>query len=188
MPTESLELPPPKPDEVREVIARVYEGAVAIDMSRPPGYIVGDFNCDGSQDIAVVVRPAKGKLEEINSEVANWIVEDPRQIVLPDPHKSVQKLPQVSAPVKVQADDLLLTIIHGYKEEGWRNPEARQTYLLDNAVGSMMSAAPGKDLQSAAGNKTEAAKSCDVIKERLEGEQGFLYWTGAKYAWRKKQG
>ena len=179
--------PPPKPQEVRAALARIYKDVVKIDMSNPPGYIIGDFNGDGSQDIAVVVRPAKDKIEEINSELANWILEDPRQVVLPDPHKGVQKLPPDVGPVKVKPNDLLLTIIHGYKKEGWRNPEAKQVYLLSNAVGSSMVAASLKDLQNATGNKNEQSLSGDVIKETLSGEQGFLYWTGAKYAWHKKQ-
>lgn len=186
-PAASSELPPPKPEEVREVIARVYKDAVTIDTSNPTGYVVGDFNADGSQDIAVVVRPAKGKLEEINSEVANWIMEDPRKVVLPDPHKSVQPLPPRPAPVKAEEDDILLTIIHGYKQEGWRNREAQQAYMLYDAVGSSMTAQPLKALQSTTVNKTALAKSGDVIKETLDGEQGFLYWTGAKYAWHKRQ-
>jgi len=185
-PADSIKLPPPKPEEVREVAARVYKDAVAIDMGHQPGYIVGDFNGDGSEDIAVVVKPAKNKLEEINSEVANWTVEDPRQVLLPDPNKTVQRLPQNPGPVKVQPDALLLTIIHGYKDKGWRNPEARQAYLLNNAVGTSMTAAPLKDLLSADGNKNGVMRSGDVIKQTLAGEPGFLYWTGAKYAWHKK--
>jgi hypothetical protein len=185
-PTESLKLPPPKPEEVREVAARVYKDAVAIDVGHQPAYVVGDFNGDGSEDIAFVVRPAKNKLEEINSEVANWTVEDPRQVLLPDPNKTVQRLPQNPGAVKVKSDDLLLTIIHGYKDTGWRNAEARQAYLLDNAVGASMTAAPLKDLLSATGNKNGLMRSGDVIKQTLAGEQGFLYWTGAKYAWHKK--
>jgi hypothetical protein len=187
-PAATAELPPtPKPEEVSKAVARVYKDAVAIDVSSPPGYVVGDFNGDGSQDIAVVVRPAKGKLEEINSEVANWIMEDPRKVALPDPRKSVQPLPPRPAPVKAEADDLLLTIIHGYKQEGWRNPAAQQAYMLYDAVGSAMTPVPLKELERATGKKNELSRSGDVIKQTLEGEPGFLYWTGAKYAWHKKQ-
>jgi hypothetical protein len=186
-PVEPLKLPPPRPEEVREVAARVYKDALSIDMSHQPAYLVGDFNDDGSEDIAFVVKPAKDRLEEINSEVANWIVEDPRQVMLPDPNKVVQKLPQQPGPVKVQPNDLLLTIIHGYKAEGWRNPEAKQAYLLNNAVGASMNAEPLKALRSAAGKGSALMKGGDVIKQTLEGEQGFLYWTGAKYAWHKRQ-
>jgi hypothetical protein len=185
-PDASSKLPPPEPEEVRGAVARVYKDAVTIDTSNPPGYVVGDFNNDGSEDIAVVVRPVKGKLEEINSEVANWIMEDPRKVVLPDPHKSVQPLPPRPAPVKVEQDDVLLTIIHGYKQEGWRNREAQQAYMLYDAVGSSMTAQPLKTLQGAIRNKNPSAKSGDVIKETLAGEQGFLYWTGAKYAWHRR--
>ena len=182
---EPARLPPPKSEEVREVTARVYKDVVAIDTSHQPVYVVGDFNGDGSEDIAVVVKPAKDRLDEINSEVANWIVEDPRQVMLPDPNKTVQRLPQEPLPVKVQAGDLLLTIIHGYKKEGWRNGEAKQAYLLDNAVGASMIAEPLKNLRSATGNKS-LMSSADIIKETLAGEEGFLYWTGAKYAWHRK--
>lgn len=181
-PEESLELPPPKPEEVREALARVYKDTVTIEARHLPTYIVGDFNGDGSEDIAVVVRPAKDKVEELNDEVANWIVEDPRLVVLPDPHKSVQPLPPSSRPV-IKPNDLLLTIIHGYEREGWRNKEAQQTYLLDNAVGNSMTSSPLENLQGANGNQNRTG---DVIKETLVGEHGFLYWTGAKYAWRRK--
>ena len=180
-PEEPLKLPPPKIEEVREAVARIYKDAVTIETGRAPAYIVGDFNSDGSEDIAVVVRPAKDKLEELNNELANWIVEDPRQVKLPDPHRSVQTLPANMRPV-IKPNDLLLTIIHGYKREGWRNREAQQTYLLDNAVGNSMTPEPLKNLQDANGKQEMTG---DVIKETLGGEQGFLYWTGAKYAWRK---
>jgi hypothetical protein len=186
-PAAATELPPPRPEEVRAAVARVYKDAMTIDASHSPGYVTGDFNGDGSEDIAVVVRPAKGKLEEINSEVANWIKVDPRKVVLPDPHKSVQPLPPRPAPVQVEEDDILLTIIHGYKEEGWRNKEAQQCYMLYDAVGSSMTAAPLKALKGASVNKNNLSKSGDVIQETLAGEQGFLYWTGAKYAWHKNQ-
>lgn len=186
-PSEAMELPPPRLEEVREVLARVYKDAVTLDATRPEGYLVGDFNGDDSQDIAIIVHPAKEKLDELNSEFALWIVEDPRLVVLPDPHKSVQKLPPIPDPVKVQPDKQLLTIIHGHKKEGWRNPEARQSYLLDNAVGSSLTAASLKDSQGASRNQSGLSISGDVIKETLAGEQGFLYWTGAKYAWHGSQ-
>jgi len=179
---EPLNLPPPKMEEVREAVARIYKDTVTIETGRAPAYIVGDFNDDGFEDIAVVVRPTKDNLEELNDEFANWIVEDPRQINLPDPHKSVQTLPVNTRPV-IKPDDLLLTIIHGYKREGWRNREAQQTYLLDNAAGNSMTPMSLKDLPGASGNQNRTG---DVISETLAGEKGFLYWTGAKYAWRKK--
>ncbi|HEY0385388.1 MAG TPA: FG-GAP repeat protein [Pyrinomonadaceae bacterium] len=163
--------PPPKPEEVRAAVARIYRDAVVIETGHQP--VVGDFNGDGSQDIAVALSPLKSKLKELNDEYANWIIENPR-------------LTQAGAPVKVQPNDALLAIIHGYQTEGWRNPKAMQTYLLRDALGTLMTATPVKDLMSATAEQNRLLKSGDVITEVLAGESGFLYWTGAKYAWHKE--
>ncbi|HYY41803.1 MAG TPA: hypothetical protein VE775_03660, partial [Pyrinomonadaceae bacterium] len=148
--------------------------------------LVGDFNGDGSEDIAIILKPAADKLADINSEFANWILEDPHQAALPDPTKTTQKLPAPAAPVKVQANDTLLTVIHGFKEKGWRNPDARQTYLLKNAV--------GRDLRVETRAEALATRKPlplqlrgDIINEEMAQQSGFLYWTGAKYAWRSNQ-
>lgn len=84
----------PKLSEVQEAVKRVCQDTVTIDTSRSEPFIIGDFNGDGSQDLAVIVKPAKGALAKLNSEYANWIVEDPRRVVLPDPNKAVQQLPK----------------------------------------------------------------------------------------------
>ena len=62
---------------MRDAIKRNYEDAVSIDSSRT--ILVGDFNGDNSEDVAVVVRPGQGKIAELNSEYVNWILEDPHQ-------------------------------------------------------------------------------------------------------------
>lgn len=184
-PDDAHALSPPNPAEARGAVARVYGNAVVVDTSSAPGFITGDFNGDGSQDIAIVAKPAKGKLEELNSELANWILEDPRQAAPPDNHSSdAQPTVKAVEPLKVQQNDLLLIVIHGYKQDGWRNAEAKQSYLLRNSVGQMMSAQPVRELQSLAGNRIKLPRqNGDIIRETLSGQQGFIYWTGAKYAW-----
>ena len=170
--------------EVQEAVARVYLDAVVIDTSRGESFIVGDFNGDGSEDIAVVVRPAKGALSKLNSEYANWIVEDPQKVVTLDPNKSAQPSPGAPKPVRVQRDDLLLLILHGYRQAGWRDELARQTFLLRNAVGENIRAQSLNEASKAAGGKgAQPRLPGDVIKERLKGQEGFLYWASAKYVW-----
>ena len=177
---------PPQESEIRDAVARAYRDAVVFDPKNSQT-VVGDYNGDGSEDIVVAVRPAAGKLEEINSEMANWILEDPRQVAAPDPrkfdpHHGVQTLEPPKERPRVAAGDHLLAVIHGYKEQGWRNPDARQTYLLKNGVGVEMKPEGRLAARAEAQAKTPRLLG-DVIRERLGDEQGFLYWTGARYGW-----
>jgi hypothetical protein len=180
--------PPPEPQEARAAVERVYKGAVVFDERAAGGdaAAVGDFNGDGSEDIVVRARPAPDRLTEVNDEVANWIVSDPRTVRAPDPrefnpHQGVQKLAPHARP-RVEASDALLVVVHGYKEAGWRNPEALQTFLLKGVAGEGLRAEGRAEARAAAYVKTPRLFG-DVLRERLGGAHGFLYWTGAGYGW-----
>jgi hypothetical protein len=172
---------PPQASEVTDKITRVFQGVVRVEPAHAGGALVGDFNDDGSEDIAVVVKPDPAKLAEINSEVANWILSDPQKVVLPDPNKAVQAPPRAE-PVKVAANDVLLAVVHGYQKEGWRNSAAQQTYLLKNAVGTDLRVVAWQDAFGIPAASTPHRHG-DVLREDLNSAQGFIYWTGAKYAW-----
>lgn len=168
----------PQPSEIDDKAARIFKGAVEIDPSHKTPALVGDFNGDGSEDVAFVVRPTAHGLEEINSEVSNWTLSDPQKVALPDPHEAVRKL---STPARVQAErgDLLLAVIHGYGDGGWRNPAAQQTYLLRNALGRD----PKVESKQDASYRFNLRFRGDVIDQELSGSRGVLEWTGATYAW-----
>lgn len=147
-------------------------------------FVVGDFNGDGSQDIAVVVKPGKGMLPELNSEYANWIREDPVEVGKLAAHAHEQQSIKKRKPTVVTARDNLLAVIHGYQAAGWRDPKATQTYLLKNAVGEKLSAQSSASLLSDTANRQQLPRlRGDVIRETLNGIPGLLYWTGARYAW-----
>jgi hypothetical protein len=172
--------------EVKEAVQRVYINTVDVDAARTEPFVIGDFNGDGSQDLAVIARPTAGALAKLNSEYANWIIEDPRTIVPPDPQKAVQELPKSPPRPKIGPDDLLLLVLHGYKEQGWRHLYARQTFLLKNSVGENIRAESFKELSKESNGKIALARlSGDVVRENLAGEEGFLYWTNGKYVWRR---
>jgi hypothetical protein len=169
---------PPQASEVNDKLARIFQGAVRIDAGSA---LVGDFNGDGSEDIAVVVKPAADKLAEINSEVANWILGDPQRVVPPDPKETVRRLPAEER-VRIQPDDALLAVVHGYQQAGWRDPAAQQAYLLKTPAGRSPRA---ETKQEAAGEFKAIVMHLhgDIIREDAGGAPGFIYWTGGKYAW-----
>src|SRR5262249_43189952 len=109
-PASSSPAAPPRIDEVRNATARVFSKAATFDEHHVPGFLVADFNGDGSQDLAVVVEASESSLPEINNELANWTLEDPRLARIPGSKSVEQGLP--TKPVRAQRGDSLLAIIH----------------------------------------------------------------------------
>jgi hypothetical protein len=145
--------------------------------------LVGDFNGDGAQDIAVPVAPAPGRLAEINDPVAGWQLQD----ALVEPPSAV--VPRggtapVVEPVKVGEADALLAVIHGYGPRGWRDEEARQCYLVRRAIGAPLQAQPKAILTRYVKRVPDNPMlDGDVILSSAGGRAGFVYWTGNRYAW-----
>jgi hypothetical protein len=168
---------PPKPlsadlNKVQEAVTRVFKDTALIDTTHKPSFIAGDFNGDLSPDIAVVLKCAPGKLSEINEEFPSWIVNDP--LTLRGPGK--QRL-------HISEDEVLLAIIHGYGPDGWQDPQATQTFLLKNVVGSEMRAQPGKEFVAAHHGKNLPMINGDLIGEVISGMSGYLYYASANYSW-----
>ena len=159
--------PPPTDAELRAVLKRIYAEVVTVDDTRTTPFLIGDFNGDRSEDIAIVVKPRK--LSEVNGEYVNWILED------------LRKPQQISRDVR--ANDILLAVIHGREREGWRHDLAIQTYLLKNAVGTDVTTQPANQLKTSGESKALSQLRGDVIREKLNGSGGVIYWNGAKYAW-----
>lgn len=161
---------PPTLNEVQQAVRRVFKDSALLDANHKPNYIVGDFNGDLSQDLAVVLKVAPGKIAEMNEEFPMWMLRDPfAQAGTPRP--------------KVEDKDVLLAIIHGYGPNGWRDSEATQTYLLKNAIGSDMKVHPGKEFVAANQGKKLPRIHGDLIGEALRGTPGYLYYAETTYAW-----
>jgi hypothetical protein len=180
------ELRPPEPTEAHEAIRRVYGETVFVDPSHPKYFIAGDFNGDDSIDLAVVVRPARGQVAKLNNELANWIRCDPQKVKPPVPQRHGRILLQMVEPTVIEEHDLLLAVIHGYGPEGWRNPQARQSYLLKNAVGDEVKLTQFKEAVKIVGKYKDSPRlRGDVVSQTIDNKHGLLYYTGAKYAWHR---
>ena len=70
-------LPAPTPNEIKEALDRVFQGAGIADDKENPRYIVGDFNGDSSEDLAIWIKPNPGRLAEINDEFAERLTSEP---------------------------------------------------------------------------------------------------------------
>lgn len=191
-PQVELVLPPPKPEEVQLAVKRIFKGAVVIDPDRKPSFLVGDFNGDQSQDLAVVLKPADGKLSELNQEFPSWIAREPIKEVLQPKSKIMARTvaarpsvnPASGQTVRFEQSDVLLAIIHGSGPSGWRDPEATQTHLLRDVVGADMTMLPLKSAVKAyKGIKPFPNIYGDLIQQTLIGQSGFLHFTGGVYGW-----
>ncbi len=162
---------PAKLGEVQEAVKRVFKDAAVIDQSYKPSFLAGDFNGDASQDIAVILKPAPGKLDEMNQELPPWLLRDPRS----------NKPPKVR--LKIDQDEVLLAVIHGYGANDWRDPQATQTFVLKNVVGNDLRVHTGNEFVSANSGRKLPRPQGDLIGETLQGSQGYLYYASANYAW-----
>jgi hypothetical protein len=146
--------------------------------------LAGDFNGDGVEDVVAPVAPAVGRLAEVNDDLAPWQIQDAlaerSEVVVPAGHA-----PPTGRPIKAEAADELLAVIHGYGPRGWRDQEARQSYLVRRAVGpAPLEAQPRSMLtRYVQGVSPDAQLQGDVILSSAGGRPGFVYWTGVRYAW-----
>jgi len=183
-----VQLTPPKAEEVQAAVTRIFKGAVVIDEGRKPSFLVGDFNGDVSQDLAVIIKPAEGKLSELNQEFPNWIAREPLGEVLPKPRLLAASGPSPDAAagqtIRFEQGDVLFAIIHGSGPVGWRDPDATQTHLLREVVGDNLRVLPRADvLKAYKGTRPFPTVYGDLIQETLIGQSGFIHFKGGVYGW-----
>lgn len=162
----------PKLSEVQDAIKRVFKDAAVLDSNQSPNFLAGDFNGDHSQDLAVILKPVAAKLAELNEEHPRWLLRDPRA-------KQTDRRPQL----QIEKDETLLAVIHGYGANDWRDPEATQTFVLKNVVGSDLRVHSGKEFVAANTGRKLPRPQGDLIGETLQGTPGYLYYAVSTYSW-----
>ena len=168
-------LPPPRPEQVREAVQRVFGTALG-DLGP---FFVGDFNGDGAEDVAVTAPPVGEQLVQLNGELVNWTIQETRA-------KPPASAGTPTPPVRVQVEpkDVLLGVLHGLGAQGWRTVDARQAYVLRYAGETHPTETTSRDLRALAPPDLRLPRiNGDVLLAMGGAEPGFLYWTGAKYVW-----
>ncbi len=183
-PTATPKLPPPSQAEVEAALHRVF-GDDLVAIANSQSFIAGDFNGDQSEDLAVIARPAVSKLDDVNNELANWTIQDADKAFIPPPGKKVVVPPKQERP-RVEPGEQVLAIIHGFGPSGWRNPDARQAYIIKHAAASFQGTAPSVSQKAIRAMKLPV--ETEIIKEIRDNKKGFLFWTGGAYAWHPEQG
>lgn len=180
---DALKPPPPGAAEVEGTVERIFKGALTAGPA--PSFAVGDFNGDDSQDLAVALAPAPGRLGEVNDELAGWIIKDPFAPLPGDAslYGAVRRRVIVE-----ESDGLLLAVIHGYGAAGWRDARATQTYVLKGAAGERISARAQKTALASGDEAKMPQLVGDVIDETVGGRAGFIYYNGAHYLWYDPRG
>ena len=159
----------PKLPEVENKVKTIFKDAAVLDPNHKPNFFSGDFNGDASQDLAVILKPVN--LDEMNRQFAPWLVRNPRS------NMSTRVRPEINK------DETLLAVIHGYGTNDWRDPDATQTFVLKNAVGTDFRVQTGKDfIETNSGRNLPRAEG-DLIGETIDGTQGFLYYATSSYSW-----
>jgi len=166
------EVSAPKIAEVKDAVNRVFKDIAVIDQQQNPNFISGDFNGDASRDLAVIIKPAVGKLSEMNEELQPWLLRDPLA-----PQFNHRVRPQIAS------DEVLLAVIHGYGPNDWRDPDATQTFLLKNVAGSGLEVRTPQDFVAANTGRKLPRPRGDLISEVVSGTAGYLYFSGSTYSW-----
>jgi len=178
-PDPPKQLPAPALDDVHSAVTRVFGDTVAVQGD----FLSVDLNGDSSDDLIVAVRVRNGKLSQVTGDLANWSIQDVRDVELPPAHASTFKLQKNRAQPHVTYREPLLAVIHGYGSLGWRDPEARQAYLLVHASGKLVSVAVIRALeQNGAALTRLSANPTLALVEQQNDQPVAIYWTGAQYA------
>jgi rhodanese-related sulfurtransferase len=159
----------PKLVEVQDAVKRVFKDAAVVDTKHNPHFLAGDFNGDRSQDIAVIVKPVK--LDEMNQDLPAWLIREPRS----------NKPPTVR--LRVEKDEPLLAVIHGYGTNDWRDTQATQTFVLKNVVGNDLRVENRPEFVKAHSGRKLPRPQGDLIRETLNGTPGYLYYAVSTYSW-----
>lgn len=177
-------------DQVRTIVAREFGGLLQVDeMSVKPGFLTGDFNGDGVEDIFVVARLSQLPTIEDNSEL-------PFQLDNPPGTASgkVNNEPMLKSTMSNLArfrNELVQIVIHG-APSGWAGSITRQQkFVLLHAMDygtTKMKTFHGSLKLARAGDEQDMVTPPSLVGDAIlllgrDNSGTALYWDGSRYRW-----
>lgn len=165
--------------DIALVVRRVFGAEIKVETARRPFYLLGDFNGDGSSDIAVVVR-TKGGTKNLGQGI---VVLNPWQVATqaqnPVEESADEAAGEPAQDTSAAASTLALAVIHGAKG-GWNRAQPLAGYLLLDAVYDELRI---HEEQSRSTLLSDRSLKGDAIYTGTEDAGGVIYWDGKTYRW-----
>lgn len=168
-------LAPPTAADVQSKLEQVFHGAVRA-VGTPDSFAAGDFNRDGLTDLAALADVSPERVGDVNDGLAAWIVLDASVGPITPKTGAVPPRPHLAAGERV------LVVINAFDEAGWRNPEARQTYILKGVTGGPLG---GTAMASVAGRTSVllGPPFGDALISQAGTRRGFVFFLNGRYSW-----
>lgn len=163
-------------EEIAEVIHNDFGPRVNVDPSIVENYyLIGDFNGDGNNDVAVIIKPEGGKTD-IRKFNVKFISIDPYS------PKNGQRVDPVASMNEHNDACLGVAIIHG-TSSGWNALEPLGKYMFYECFSDFRLIPKGQkigDINKSRG--TTPVLKGDAVKLELEsGAETVVYWDGSTY-------
>jgi hypothetical protein len=187
---EAIKRTPPKEEQVATLLRSEFGDLFILDgRDVSPSYMVGDFNGDGVEDIAISVRVNR-VINPDDRSTPPFFFEKAFGPGTSTVGEEIEKDRFAIGALARYKDLTILLVIHGSSRQQWNNSE--QKFVIVDAwhLGKkMMSLHQGRELKpSAYGDEPQIIPPPQLLGDAilmLDGESvgTAVYWDGARYRW-----
>jgi hypothetical protein len=178
-------------EEIIALLSIEFSGLFKVDRQNiSPSYLVGDFNGDGVEDIAVSVQLNRHVSAEDKSKLPFYFEKAPG----PGPSTVGEQGNDsgfVMGDLARYKDLAILAVIHGSKSNGWSQTQAEQRFVIVDAwhLGQkLMTLFHGKIKPASYGDEPRVIDPPELLGDAVlmldQTHTGTaVYWDGARYRW-----